>query len=114
MTMTTAVSSPNVTMYVAAGDVDLAGAWDKLWSAISSEISGLLDILTIVGVALVVFSIITYFWQKRRGGNMSEGSSTIFWVMALGALLCAPQVLIPLFMTLLDQILNAAINIINR
>ena len=55
--MTATQVSSDVT-YMAAGDVDLAGAWDKFWNAISGDLSGLLDIITIVGVALVVGSIL--------------------------------------------------------
>jgi len=110
--MTATKVSSDVT-YLAAGDVDLAGAWDKFWNAISGDLSGLLDVITIIGVALVIFSIISYFWRKRRGGNMMQDSNTVLWVMALGAILCAPQVIFPLVLKLFDQIINAGINILN-
>lgn len=111
--VTTAVPSQDVT-YLAAGDVDLSGAWDELWSAVSGEISGLLNIITIVGIILVVGSIIVYFWQKRRGGQLSQGGDTVMWVMVLGAVLCAPQIIFPLILALLDQVINALVNIGNR
>src|SRR5699024_877394 len=71
------------------------------------------DVITIIGVALVIFSIISYFWRKRRGGNMMQDSNTVLWVMALGAILCAPQVIFPLVLKLFDQIINAGNNILN-
>lgn len=111
--MTATKVSSDVT-YLAAGDVDLAGAWDKFWSAISGDLSGILDIITVVGVALVIGSIIAYFWRKRRqGGSMMQDSNTVVWVMALGAILCAPQIIFPLMLKLFDQIINAGINILN-
>lgn len=101
--------------YVAAGDVDFSGGWDNLWSAVSGEASAILDIATIVGVALIIGSVIAYFWQKRRaGGNAVQGSGAVMWVMMVGAILCAPAVIFPILLNLLDAICNAFLNILDR
>tara|TARA_R110002124_G_scaffold43777_1_gene134427 strand:- start:262 stop:570 length:309 start_codon:yes stop_codon:yes gene_type:complete len=96
------------------GTVNLTGGWNTLWSAISSVIGGpVMTLLTIIGVILVVGSIITYFFQKRRGGGAMQGLGPVMWTLVCGALLAAPQVIIPLALTLLDFAINTLVAIVS-
>lgn len=93
--------------------VNLASGWNTLWGAISSVIGGpVMTLLTIVGVILVVGAIATYFFQKRRGGGAMQGLGPVMWAMVCGAMLAAPQVIIPLALTLLDFAINTVIAIV--
>lgn len=92
--------------------LDMAGGWNDLWSALTGAFGeGFWDLLTIIGVALVVFSILSYLWQHRRGTNWGSGGAIILGMLIVGAVLMAPGLLIPLFLTLLDFIINFFIGI---
>lgn len=96
------------------GKVNFAGGWDKLWSSIQGLISGdITNILTIIGVLMVVFAIGKYLFDKRRGGGATQGLAAVMWVMGIGALLAAPQVVFPIALRILDTIINLIIGVIN-
>jgi hypothetical protein len=97
------------------GAINLTAGWTKLWSAISGVIGGQVStLLTIAGVILVIFAIGKYFFDKRRGGgSASQGLGTVMWTLVCGAILAAPQVIIPLVLTLLDFAINTIVAIVN-
>lgn len=96
------------------GTVNLAGGWDTLWSAIQGIVSGpVTNILTVVGVILVIFAVSKYFFDKRRGSGVSQGLGIVFWTLLVGALLTAPQVIFPIALRLLDIVANLVIAIVN-
>lgn len=99
-----------------ADDVDLSGAWSSFWNSIIGPLSGIVDFLTIIGVILVVGSILAFFWKRHRGGGTGVGrdSGTVIWVLITGAILCAPNVLMPVFLNILDAIANALVNLVQR
>lgn len=93
--------------------VNLTGGWNTLWSAISGAIGGqVMAILTIIGVVLVVFAIGKYFFDKRRGGGVTQGLGVVMWTLVFGAILAAPQAIIPLLLTILDLLINTIIAIV--
>lgn len=95
-------------------EVDFSSGWDQVWSAISGSMGeGLTDLLTVVGVLLVVFAIVVWFWQRRRGGgNNGGGSSGLIYTIIVGAILAAPGAIIPAFLTIIDLVANAALNLL--
>lgn len=96
------------------GTVDLTSGWNTLWGAIQGVIGGpVMTLLTIIGVILVIASISSYFFQKRRGGGAMQGLGPVMWTLVCGALLAAPQVIIPLVLTLLDFAINTLVAIVN-
>ena len=96
------------------GAINLTAGWTKLWGAISGVIGGQIStLLTIAGVILVLFAICKYFFDKRRGGSASQGLGTVMWTLVCGAILSAPQVIIPLVLTLLDFVINTVVAIVN-
>lgn len=96
------------------GAINLTAGWTKLWGAIAGVIGGqVMTLLTIAGVILVVFAIGKYFFDKRRGGSASQGLGTVMWTLVCGAILAAPQVIIPLILTLLDFAINTFVAIVN-
>jgi hypothetical protein len=93
--------------------VNLAGGWNTLWAAISGAIGGqVMAIMTVIGVVLVVFAIGKYFFDKRRGGGVTQGLGVVMWTLVFGAILAAPQAIIPLVLTLLDLIINSILAIV--
>lgn len=93
--------------------VDFRGGWDSFWSAIESAIgSQAVNLLTIIGLALIVFAIFKWVWDRRKGGGGGGGAGLI-WMIVAGAVLAAPQVLLPIALQIVDWIVNAAIRVWN-
>lgn len=92
--------------------INLTAGWNTLWSAISGVIGGqVMLILTIIGVVLVVASVGKWIFDRRRGGSATSGLGPVLWTLICGALLAAPQVIIPLLLSLLDLIANALVQL---
>lgn len=102
--------APAVTTMVS--QIDLGSAWDKLLRAIGTSFDPILNVATVIGIGIIVVSLITWAWQRRRGGGGMMGQTGGIWGSLLaGAVLCAPKVIIPLFLELLDIIANTVINV---
>ena len=92
--------------------VDLKGGWTKIWGAIQTALGTFAGLLTAFGVLIVVFAVLKWLWDKRRGGD-GQGNRALGWAMLFGAILAAPGLLIPMTLGLVDIVINAAINIVN-
>jgi hypothetical protein len=102
----------NTDVILAKGPIDLAGSWDSLWSAVTAGIgTKLVDLLTIVGVAIVVMALAKWAWDRRRGGGGGGGSSAVWGALLVGALLSAPGVILPIMLQIMDAIANAVYNV---
>ena len=62
------------------------------------------------GVVLVVFAIIRWLWDCRRSGFQGNHAG-LLWTFGVGAVLAAPDVVIPLLLGLADLITNAVIGL---
>lgn len=94
------------------GKVDFKSGWNTLWGAVESAVPNLGTIMAAIGVAIIVLALITYFWQKRRGG-LGQNTQAIWGAVIFGALMCAPAIVIPLLLTILEWVANilfAAVN----
>ncbi len=96
----------------AAGTVDLNSGWDSVWGAFKAGAPGISTAMTVIGVVLVVFSILKWAWDRRR--NQGGNHSNLLWTLVPGAVLVAPDLLFPLILTLLDWIINIAVQLINH
>ena len=107
-TLTTILASEN-------GDtVDLRGGWESVWNGLKDgnpAFAGVMNLLTAVGAVIVVMAIAKLLWEKRRGsgggGGMGGGKTDgIMWALALGAILAAPNLILPVLLTILDSVAN--------
>lgn len=93
--------------------VDFSGAWDALWTAqsLSPEAERL---MTIAGGGLILYSIITFAWQRHRGrpdrGGRNNNGNGLAWTILIGCLLAAPEVIFPLLLTGVDTVANTVLN----
>ena len=94
--------------------VNLTGGWTLIWGTVSGALGGVGGALTVVGVLLVVLGFGSWLWQKRRGSGGGQGHSGLLWTMLIGALLVTPGVVLPILLTAVDIVLNAAISLWNR
>ena len=94
--------------------VNLTGGWTLIWGTVSGALGGVGGALTVFGVLLVVLGFASWLWQKRRGSGGGQGHSGLLWTMLIGALLVTPGVVLPILLTAVDIVLNAAIALWNR
>ena len=87
--------------------ISLKAGWDTVWGAVSGAWgSGLSNLLTAIGVVMVLAAVSKWAWDRRRGGGGGGGSSAVVWAMVIGGLLAAPQVIFPAVLTVVDWVLN--------
>lgn len=95
------------------GAIDFVTDWSTLWGDLAPS-QGLLTDLGIIGVIVLVASLVGWVLERRRsgfGGGM-RAHSGLLWTMLFGALLAAPNVLIPALLTLIDLIINPIVNVL--
>jgi RsiW-degrading membrane proteinase PrsW (M82 family) len=93
------------------GAIDLAGSWNTAWTAISGSLGAFSSLLAVIGTLLVVFAIVGYIWERRRGGGGNH--SKLIYTLVIGAVLSAPGVVIPALLTAIDFIVNALLSLLN-
>lgn len=105
-------------LFAADDKINLAEGWDKVYTPIRDALGpNILNLLTAVGVIVVVAAIGKWMWDKRRGGGMGGGgrgmTDQIGWSLLLGATLSAPALIIPIFLKILDAVANGIAGIFN-
>lgn len=90
--------------------VDLAGSWTKAWSVFSTGNEKIFTILSVVGVIIFVASLAGYIWQRRRGSGGNTGA--VIGAGVVGMLFCAPQVVIPLLLVIVDLLANTVVRLL--
>lgn len=95
--------------------LDLKGAWTTFWTTVSGDYTGsaIEKVVIILGIVLIGFSVIKYFWDKRRGNAGLRGHGAVLWSLGFGALIISPNLLVPFFLNLLQIVIDIAMNLIN-
>lgn len=91
--------------------IDLVSAWNTFWNTVGGVISGPVQTtITVIGIGLILFTVVKYLWDKRRGTGGK--TSPIWWTLVFGGVLIAPQVLIPLLLSVLQWVINLVIKVV--
>lgn len=93
------------------GVTDFRGGWDRVWSTLTDAAPGLELAMNIIGVILIIFAILSYLWQHRKGSNWSSGTAIIVGAAILGTALLAPGVLFPLALGVVDWLIAFVVNL---
>ncbi len=102
-----------VTLIPLAGDVDLSGQWGGLWSTFKTAVPGLPALMGTVAVILVVFAIFSWLWGKRRNIKAGDNQAMI-GAMIFASVLAAPDLLIPVLLTIIDGLINFVITLAQK
>lgn len=99
------------TMLILAGNtINLSGQWSKFWNAVKAAIGTQgTNLMAIIGVALVVFALGKWVWDRRRGGGGSNAG--LIWMLVIGGILAAPDIIFPILLTITDWIVNTLIKV---
>jgi hypothetical protein len=93
------------------GSIDLESGWSKLWGAVQGAVGAVTNLMTAVGVIIVVGAVVKYLWERRRGGGGASGGGPLFWSLIVGAALAAPDIIIPLLLMMCDFVANAFVGV---
>lgn len=91
-------------------NLNLSGAWTAFWNGISSGLGNLPMALAIIGMLIIVGGLVKFFWDKRRGGG--GNNSQLVWTSVIGALLAAPNLIIPLLLGIIDLVVNMFVKLV--
>lgn len=96
--------------------VDLAGSWNNFKDALGSTagVGQLLNLLAIVGMALIAAAFLKWAWDRRKSGGMGGGGNGMMGALIVGFVLSAPGFIIPAVLGVLDLLINAIVNIWNK
>lgn len=90
--------------------VDFSGAWTRFWAHAQGALTThQTEAMGTAGVVLVVASLIGMIWSRSRGrGSSSQG---FLYTLAIGAILAAPGRIIPMFLSVVDAIVNFVLSL---
>lgn len=98
----------------------LASSWTSFWSAISSAtgMGPVISLLAIVGVLLAVGSLLGWLFAIRKSGGfggeaVKKQHHKLIFGFILGMALASPTIVIPVFLTLIGQIISGVIAIVH-
>jgi len=94
---------------VHASAVDLTTGWNGLMGLLPS---GLTLVMAIVGIALIIWVLLRWWWKHRHGsqGGVMKGAPVIG--ILIGVLLAAPLVVMPVILTFLSGLIQIGSNIL--
>ena len=91
--------------------IDLESGFQTFWSAIPNS-AGVATVLTAIGVLIILFTVVPWIWQRRKGGF--QGMQGFPWMgVVFAAVLAGPQVVIPLLLRVLSLLTNLLIQLAN-
>lgn len=91
-------------------DIDFAGGWSDFWSAIKSGAGpGFTALLVVLGVAFAVVGAVLFVVSRVR--KKGDGNGKVLGLVGIGVVLLAPDVILPIFLTIFDWVANTAITL---
>lgn len=93
-------------------DPGLSEAWGQAKAVINGTVgSGFLNVLAGIGIVIILFAVIKFFWDKRRGNGAN--SKAMWFLVACGAVLAAPTILMGFFLEIVDWALMGVQQVFN-
>jgi len=100
-------------MLVGTTTIDLASSWSSLWGKISGPLGPFLSLFALVGAAMVVFGIVKWVLDMRKGGGGIASHKKLIFTILVGAILAGPDIVMPIFLTIVDGAANVFVGIVS-
>ena len=90
--------------------VDFTSGWNALYGAFTAAVGTQFALgMSMFGVGLLVFALVKFFWDKRKGtggglGGAGGGLSPLGWTLVFATLMVAPGILVPVFLRICELI----------
>lgn len=93
-----------------ATTIDLKTSWTSLWNKISTTtgFSSVTNWIGIIGAGLVVFAIVKYILDRRKGQRGNHLS--LIFTGIIGAIAAAPNAIIGDILAVVDNIVNLVLH----
>ena len=88
------------------GAINFARSWTTAWTAISDRSSSLSTVLVVIGAVAVVFAVVEYIRESRRGGGSRR---KLIYTLAVAIIFFAPGVVVPAILIAVDFIINTGL-----
>jgi hypothetical protein len=90
------------------GAINFARSWTTAWTAISDRSSSLSTVLVVIGAVAVVFAVVEYIRESRRGGGSRR---KLIYTLAVAIIFFAPGVVVPAILIAVDFIINTGLGL---
>jgi len=103
---------------LAAALPNLSADWTSFWNTVSaaSGMSGVLKLLSIIGVVLAVGSLVGWLWEIRRQGGFRGAARShhkLIFGFIVGLILAGPGLVLPIFLTFFTQLVNGFLSLLS-
>jgi vacuolar-type H+-ATPase subunit I/STV1 len=87
----------------------LTAAWTSFYSSLTGNpaLDALLKLAAIVGVVMVIFGIVKYLNDYRRGNGGVKKHMGLVAMIVVGATFAAPSVIVPLYLILAGLVISS-------
>lgn len=80
--------------------IDFSGDWTDFWSRVHLGISSdAQKLISWIALAIVVYALWRWVWAKHKGTQ----SGNVMWALLLGAVIAAPNLIVPAVLEVIDQ-----------
>lgn len=94
-------------------EVRTRDGWADFWGAITGSAGPALTVaLSILAVAILVFTLAMFLWHKMRGKESNRNA--IIFAIVIGAAFAAPGIIFPVALWIVDAVANMGLALIDR
>lgn len=93
-------------------EVDLHGSWQGFWRALTGSAgAGFATAAAWLGMLIILGALVVFFWRRTRGRVEEGPRGWVIWAVIFGAILAAPEFIMPVLLSLIDGIANTGIGL---
>lgn len=91
--------------------MNLRGGWTRFWNAISASVgTGFVGAIAVLGVIIIVGGLIKWLWDRHKSGKSASFPTVL---VVVGAILAGPNLLLPVFLGILDTVVDAGKSVLD-
>lgn len=93
------------------GVINLARSWQTAWTVVAGSSNKLPFVLVLVAAAVVLFGVVEYIRESRRGGG---NRSKLIYTLIVAAFIAIPRVVVPAILTAADFVVNTGLGLFSH